>query len=222
MKDNPDFGLPNLLNSFIKNTTVDERQNSEFLIKFDEDDNIEDIKSILDLYWNLNIKPFFWERLGGRSSLHEVQTYLYKYKNPNCTWIQVIADDFIYTRPGFVTEILNIPDNYNYIGTEAFVSPKTQGTAPCFSRKLMDACCGDFGPQPNSDGFATGLNEIMNQKYNINLGLDIEPYYYRVSCNTSENWDSSFNKMTKDGLDIIYSLMSKNIYLNILNDKNYD
>jgi hypothetical protein len=94
MKDNPDFGLPNLLNSFIKNTTVDERQNSEFLIKFDEDDNIEDIKSILDLYWNLNIKPFFWERLGGRSSLHEVQTYLYKYKNPNCTWIQVIADDF--------------------------------------------------------------------------------------------------------------------------------
>jgi len=219
MPKDTEYRLPGLLNSFIQHTTPIEREYSEFLIKFDTEDDEEAILSILRQF-DLNIKYFFWPQYGGRNSLHEVQSYLYRFKNPNSNWIQVIADDFIFTRPGFVTEILNISDNYNIIGTSNMATMELcRGLAPCFSRKFLDACCGLFGPHSNSDDFSTYIDTEFFNRFNIKLGIDIDPYYWRVDLETSEDVHNKFNLMTKSNCEIIYELIIKNIYLNMLNDK---
>lgn len=213
-KNNPTYGLNNLLKSFIDNTNNEERCSSEFLIKIDDDDDsiIEDIELFSDI---LNIKTFIWPQYGGRNSLHEVQYYLYKYKNENTKWIQVIADDFLFTRNNFITDILSINTDYLILGSDK-CNDLCHGTAPCFSRKLCDALAGSFGCHSNSDGFAFGLGEIMQKKYNINIISDIKPYYIRTQYHYTSEIHNKFNRITQDHSNLIYELLAKNLYLNIL------
>ena len=221
-KDNPDHDLLLLLKSFTHFTTPEERSKCEFVIKFDEDDDeIEELKKFLEEGDSgLIVKTFTWAQNGGRNSLHEVQSLLYGYIDPKVTWIQVIADDFVFTRPNFVTEILESENNYNYIGVED--EPVTRSIAPCFSRTLLDACCGYFGPQPNADGFSTALRQIMLKKYDIDIGIDIPVYYQRKHGRQSEQWQENHNKIMKDFdvLNIIHQLVSRNVFLCMQEKKN--
>ena len=152
-KDNSDHNLLGLLQSFLHFTTPEERSQCEFLIKFDEDD--DEVQNEIKKFFEKGdldfvVKTFTWARNGGRNSLHEVQSLLYGYINPQSTWIHVIADDFVFIRSNFVTDILNSDNNFTLIGIE----DRGYDLAPCFSRKLLDACCGYFGTQPNGDGFS--------------------------------------------------------------------
>jgi|TARA_R110002020_G_scaffold210252_4_gene416244 hypothetical protein len=214
-KDNPDHNLMGLLKSFMDFTTPEERKQCEWLIKFDEDDSeLGEVKEYIEaLSSEVVIRSFTWARNGGRNALHEVQSLLYGYINDKSSWIHVMADDFIFTRPGFVTDILNTDDNFTFIGKEAF--PVVRSIAPCFSRKLLDACCGYFGSQPNADGFSSGIRETLIQKYNIDIGTDIDYYYIRNSFTSGEDWEDNHNKAMKnfEMLNRIYQLLAKNVYL---------
>ena len=136
MKGNPDHNLTALIQSFIHFTTPEERKQCEWLIKFDDDDSdaVQLKKSLEEANLDFTIKPFTWARNGGRNSLHEVQSLLYGYINPQSTWIHVIADDFVFTRSNFVTDILNSDSNFTLIGIE----DRGYDLAPCFSRKLLE------------------------------------------------------------------------------------
>jgi hypothetical protein len=219
-KDNPDHNLIRFLHSFMAFTTPEERAKCEFLIKFDEDDDeLDDATTFMDsISSEVTIKRYTWARNGGRNSLHEAQSLLYGYLNPDSKWIQIIADDFVFTRPGFVTDILNTDDNFTFIGKET--QPVVRSIAPCFSRKFLDACCGYFGPQPNADGFSTQVNNIMKSKYNTDLGVDIPFYYQRYYGRQSEQWHENHNKLMKDQemLDRIHDLVANNLWLNINNE----
>tara|TARA_R110001583_G_scaffold187345_2_gene348625 strand:- start:5674 stop:6426 length:753 start_codon:yes stop_codon:yes gene_type:complete len=214
-KNNRDHNLVGLLKSFMAFTTPEERVHCEFLIKFDEDDNeLDEAKAFIDrISSEVVVKTYTWARNGGRNSLHEVQSLLYGYIDPSSKWIQIIADDFVFSRPRFVTDILNTDDNFTFIGKEGF--PVTRSIAPCFSRKLLDACCGYFGTQPNGDGFSSGIRETLIEKYGIDVGLDIPYYYIRTATNSTEDWECNHNKAMKDFemLNRTYQLMAKNIYL---------
>tara|TARA_R110002110_G_scaffold200259_3_gene410987 strand:- start:3273 stop:4028 length:756 start_codon:yes stop_codon:yes gene_type:complete len=221
-KDNPNHNLKVLLESFIHFTTPEERLQCEFLIKFDDDDDEHEIELeyLETISEKIGIRTFTWARNGGRNSLHEVQSLLYGYIHRDSKWIHVIADDFIFTRSGFVSDILNTDNHFTFIGKETF--PVTQSIAPCFSRKFLDACCGYFGTQPNADGFSSGINESFIQKYGIDLGINIPTYYVRTGQASTENWESNHNKAMKDFemLNRIYQLMAKNIYLCIKDSDN--
>ena len=219
-KNNPTYSLPIFLDSFLQHTNTEERKHSEILIKIDEDDG--GISSdVSEFASNINIKTFSWARHGGRHSLHENQFYLYKYKNPLSAWIQVMADDFIFTRSNFITEILNIQSKYQILGTK-LTEKLCHGCAPCFSRSVADSLCGMFGGNANADGFVFFLEKILKKEYNINnLVIDIEPYYQRTQCgHTGENKSDPFNKMTQHKTDIIFEQQARNLYLSMLDFEN--
>jgi len=220
-KDNSDHNLLGLLQSFLHFTTPEERSQCEFLIKFDEDD--DEVQNEIKKFFEKGdldfvVKTFTWARNGGRNSLHEVQSLLYGYINPQSTWIHVIADDFVFIRSNFVTDILNSDNNFTLIGIE----DRGYDLAPCFSRKLLDACCGYFGTQPNGDGFSSGIRTTLLKKYDIDIGLEIKRYYSRSSSNSGEDWEDNHNKIMKnfDMLNRIYQLISKNIFLCMKDSKN--
>lgn len=216
-KDNPDHRLLNLLYSFINCTTPEERQQSEFLIKFDDDDDTagleNDIKKL-----DMDVKTFKWGRHGARAGLHETQHYLYRFTNAKTKWLQTFADDFEFTRKGFVSELLSIEDNYNFIGSEDFCSPRCGGTAPCFSRKLVDACGGYFGPQANSDGFSSDLNALMLKFYGIDLCINIEPYYRRLSFESRSDPNVPFRTITGSFGNVTMNPTARNVALNMYFD----
>lgn len=219
-KDNPTYKLPELLNSFIDNTDQKEKTQTEILIKTDDDDH--DISKDIDKYKDvLNIKKYTWPRFGGRDDLHLAQSILYKFRNSNSTHIQLMADDFVFTRPNFVSEILGIKNciPYHIIMPER-LTEWVPAAAPCFSVPLLEVMCGIFGGQPNSDGLAYDLIDTMNIKYNINIQLSIEDYYKRTVNDYSGEIFSDYNlNLLKYKHNDFTNSCAKNLFLNIKNDQ---
>jgi len=218
-KNNPDCKIENLLDSFDRNSNNTEKRQTEFLIKTDtdDDDHTRDLKFFADSKgYGFAVKIFTWDRHGGRHSLHEVQHYLYRYINEKTQWIQVIADDFEFKRSGFVSEILNIPNAYAILNRSEGKWGR-RGYAPCFSRKLLDACS-FFTPHSNCDGFAYDIAEGLRDDYDIDIMISsVADYYERMIYNTTnEDMDSDFRKMaTHYNVRSVNSSVRKNIYLNM-------
>ena len=105
-KDNPDSALTRLLDSAVACTTPEEQQQIEFLIKFDDDDEHRLPDAELTGY-PFAVRPFCWSRGEGRHGLHNVQEYLFTQRDPRSRFLLMTADDFLFTRPGFVEEILH-------------------------------------------------------------------------------------------------------------------
>ena len=114
-KDNPDCGLRRLLDSAVATTTPAEREQLEFLIKFDSDDDRRMTDAELAAY-PFAVKPFVWSRGEGRHGLHNAQEYLFTQRDPRSRFLLMTADDFFFTRPGFVSEILAIQDEFAILG----------------------------------------------------------------------------------------------------------
>src|SRR5262249_16563627 len=114
-KDNPDSYLRRLLDSAVDYTTPEERKQIEFLIKFDHDDELRPPKDFARAY-PFRIKTFEWSRGEGRHSLHHAQEYMFAQRDPRSRFCLMTADDFYFTRGGFVSEILNIRDEFVIIG----------------------------------------------------------------------------------------------------------
>jgi len=193
-KDNPDCGLTRLLDSAVEHIAPHERDQIEFLIKFDDDDN-ERISDNLLAAYPFRIRTVTWSRGEGRHALHHAQEYLFTLRDPRSRFCLMTADDFYFTRSGFVSEILSIPDEFCILG---FRRPPIESWAgvyerdemirqwvvscgpwsPVVSSRLIEVCQ-NFGWQANVDSWLMGLSVVIYDLYRIVLWRQHADFYTR-------------------------------------------
>jgi hypothetical protein len=193
VKDNPASDLPRLLDSAVTHIAPHERDQIEFLIKYDDDDQRPG-DSFFARY-PFRIRTFTWSRGEGRHSLHHAQEYLFTQRDPRSRFCLMTADDFHFTRSGFVSEILSIPDEFCILG---YTRPPIESYAgiyeqeevirrwvvsfgewsPVISTRLIEVCQ-NFGWQANVDGWLMGLSIVLYDLYKIVLWRTHEPFYAR-------------------------------------------
>jgi hypothetical protein len=194
VKDNPASNLPCLLDSAVEHIRSDERNQIEFLIKYDDDDDQRPPDSFFGRY-PFTIRRFVWSRGEGRHSLHHAQEYLFAQRDPRSRFCLMTADDFYFTRTGFVSEILAVPEDFCIIGhnrppIEAFAGIYEQESAtrqwnvafgemsPVVSARLIEVCQ-NFGWQSNVDSWLMGLSVVLYDLYKVVIWRAITPYYER-------------------------------------------
>jgi hypothetical protein len=193
-KGNPDCGLERLLDSAVACTTPAEREQIEFLIKFDSDDDARLPDSFFAKY-PFAVKPFSWSRGEGRHALHHAQEYMFAQRDPRSRFCLMTADDFYFNRPGFVSEILAVEDEFCIMGfnrppIEAFAGIYEQEMrvrqwvvsfgcwSPVVSSRLIEVCQ-NFGWQANVDSWLMGLCVTLYDLYGIVIWKTHEPFYQR-------------------------------------------
>jgi hypothetical protein len=194
VKDNPDSNVKRLLDTAVAHTTPEERQQLEFLIKYDDDDEQRPPESFFAEY-PFQIRTFVWSRGEGRHYLHHAQEYLFTQRDPRSRFVLMTADDFEFTRSGFVTEILNIPDEFIILvpvrpPIESFAGIYENEEAirrwivsfgllsPVISVRLIEVCQ-NFGWQSNVDSWLMGLSVVLYDLYQIILWRQIDHFYRR-------------------------------------------
>jgi hypothetical protein len=194
VKDNPDSQLPQMLDSVMDHTTPTERDQIEFLIKYDDDDDARPPNSFFDRY-PFRIRTFVWSRGEGRHSLHHAQEYLFAQRNPASRFCLMTADDFVFTRSGFVSEILAIPDEFCIIGQnrppiEAYAGVYEQeemvrqwvvsfgAWSPVISSRVIEVCQ-NFGWQANVDSWLMGLSVVLYDLYGVVIWKTLPSFYGR-------------------------------------------
>jgi hypothetical protein len=193
-KGNPDSDLPRLLASAAEHTTPAEREQVEFLIKFDADDDERPTDAELARY-PFRVRTFIWSRGEGRHGLHHAQEYLFAQRDPRSRFCLLTADDFYFTRPGFVSDILAVKDEFAILGyvrppIEQFAGVYEQPDAvrrwatafgcwsPVVSTRLVEVCQ-NLGWQANVDGWLMGLSVVLFDLYGVILWQQHEPFYAR-------------------------------------------
>lgn len=194
VKDNPDSAVERLLDSVVATTTPAEREQIEFLIKYDDDDDQRPADGTFDRY-PFAVKTFCWSRGEGRHGLHNVQEYLFTQRDPRSRFLLMTADDFTFTRPGFVSEILAVPDEFVILGhkrppIEAYAGRYEEDKmirdwvvsfgcwSPVVSVRLIEVCQ-NFGWQANVDSWLMGLSVVLYDLYGVVLWQTHEPFYER-------------------------------------------
>src|SRR5262249_28240042 len=114
-KGNPDSDVRRLLDSARAHVREDECDQIEFLIKYDDDDDQRPPDSFFAAY-PFPIRTFVWSRGEGRHHLHHAQEYMFAQRDPRSRFCLMTADDFMFTRSNFVSEILSIPDEFVILG----------------------------------------------------------------------------------------------------------
>ena len=180
VKDNPDSNVKRLLDTAAANVAPEERDQIEFLIKYDEDDDARPPDSFFAAY-PFKIRTFIWSRGEGRHYLHHAQEYLFTQRDPRSRFLLMTADDFRFIRPGFVSEILSIKDEFCILGHNrppieawAGVYEKEKairqwvvsfgGLSPVVSVRLIEVCQ-NFGWQSNVDSWLMGLSVVLYDMY---------------------------------------------------------
>ena len=194
VKENPDSNVRRLLDSAVVHTSPDERDKIEFLIKYDDDDDGRPPDKFFARY-PFPIRTFAWSRGEGRHYLHHAQEYLFAQRDPRSRFCLMTADDFLFTRPNFVSEILSIPDEFCIVGPvrppiESFAGIYEKEEAirqwvvafgplsPVISARLIEVCQ-NFGWQSNVDSWLMGLSIVLYDLYRVIIWRSIEPYYER-------------------------------------------
>ena len=194
VKDNPDSNVKRLLDSALFHIRPEERDQIEFLIKYDDDDDKRPPESFFAAY-PFQIRTFAWGRGEGRHHLHHAQEYLFAQRNPRSRFLLMTADDFSFTRTGFVSEILAIKDEFVIIGRhrppiEAWAGCYEQeakirqwvvsfeGLSPVISVRLIEVCQ-NFGWQSNVDSWLMGLSVVLYDMYAIVIWRAMHPFYER-------------------------------------------
>jgi len=194
VKNNPDSDVKRLLESALAYVSPRERDQLEFLIKYDDDDDARPPDAFFAAY-PFPIRTFTWSRGEGRHHLHHAQEHLFAQRDPRARFCLMTADDFYFTRPNFVTEILNVQDEFCIIGPsrppiEAFAGIYEQEEAirrwvvafgllsPVVSTRLIEVCQ-NLGWQANVDGWLMALSVALYDLYQVVIWRSIEPYYER-------------------------------------------
>ncbi len=195
VKDNPASNLQKLLDSAVVHVRPEERHRIEFLIKYDDDDDLRPPDDFFARY-PFSIRRFVWSRGEGRHSLHHAQEFLFAQRDPRSRYCLMTADDFYFTRTGFVSEILSVPDEFCIIGHNRPPIEQYAGIyeneeairrwvvafgemSPVVSARLIEVCQ-NFGWQSNVDSWLMGLSVVLFDLYGILLWRAIEPYYERT------------------------------------------
>jgi hypothetical protein len=194
VKDNPDSNVKRLLDSAVEYVRPDERDKIEFLIKYDDDDDLSPLDSFFAGY-PFSIRTFSWSRGEGRHYLHHAQEYLFTQRDPRSRFCLMTADDFVFTRSNFVTEILNVRDEFCILGhnrpeIESYAGIYENEEAirrwvvafgllsPVISARLIEVCQ-NFGWQANVDSWVMGLSVVLYDLYGIVIWKKFESFYER-------------------------------------------
>src|SRR5262249_62071097 len=86
IKDNPDSNVRRLLDSAVQHTTAREREQIEFLIKYDSDDDQRPTDEFFASY-PFAVRTFVWSRGEGRHYLHHAQEYLFAQRDPRSRYL---------------------------------------------------------------------------------------------------------------------------------------
>jgi glycosyltransferase involved in cell wall biosynthesis len=195
VKDNPASGLRSFFDSLVKTTTPQERAQLEVLIKFDSDDQDRPGEEFFASY-PVTVRTFVYSRGEGRHSLHHAQEYLFAQRDPRSRFILLTADDFIFNRCGWVSEILAVRDELVILG---FVRPHIEQLAqgwdapenhkrwitcfgewsPVVSVRLIEICQ-NFGWQANVDSWLMALSLAVYDMYRVVLWKPHQPFYRRT------------------------------------------
>jgi hypothetical protein len=194
VKDNPDSNVIRLLDSAAAHVSPAERNQIEFLIKYDDDDDARPPDSFFSAY-PFTIRTFVWSRGEGRHYLHHAQEYMFAQRNRRSRFCLMTADDFQFTRSNFVSDILSVPDEFCILGPirppiESFAGIYENEEAirrwvvvfgplsPVVSARLVEVCQ-NFGWQSNVDSWLMGLSVVLFDLYKKIIWKPIEPYYQR-------------------------------------------
>ncbi len=194
VKDNPDSDLPRMLDSAAAHVTPRERDQIEFLIKFDHDDDGRPPDRFFARY-PFAVRSFVWSRGEGRHALHHAQEHLFAQRDPRSRFCLMTADDFYFTRTGFVSEILDIREEFCILGPrrppiESFAGAYEQEEmirrwvvscgpwSPVVSARLIEVCQ-NFGWQANVDSWLMGLSVVLYDLYGIVLWRQHAEFYAR-------------------------------------------
>jgi hypothetical protein len=241
-KDNPDCGLRRLLDSAVATTTPAEREQLEFLIKFDADDDQRMTDAELAAY-PFAVKPFVWSRGEGRHGLHNAQEYLFTERNPTGRFCLMTADDFVFTRPGWVSDVLAVEDEFCVLGyvrppIEAYAGRYDRedmirswvvsfgGWSPVVSSRLIEVCQ-NFGWQANVDSWLMGLSVVLYDLYGVVLWKTHAPFYERrgaddrpASCGLAPTYNrmeitNNVGPLNRYWFELVRR-QARNVYLNML------
>lgn len=242
VQDNPDSNVGRLLDSIVACTDSTERREIEVLIKYDSDDECRPQEGFFSQY-PFAVKTFTWSRGEGRHALHNAQEYLFTQRDPKSRFLLMTADDFVFTRPGFVHEILSIRDEFCILGfrrppIEAYAGRYEQEKmirdwvvsfgcwSPVVSARLIEVCQ-NFGWQANCDSWLMGLAVVLYDMYGIMIWKQHEPFYERrgsyerpASCGaapTFNNMELTNNKgpENKYWFELVRR-QARNVYLNMV------
>jgi hypothetical protein len=241
VKDNPDSNLPRLLDSTVAHTTPRERSQIEFLIKYDADDDQRPPASFFARY-PFPVRTFVWSRGEGRHSLHNAQEHLFTQRDPRSRFCLMTADDFFFTRTGFVSEILSIRDEFCILGwrrppIESYAGVYDQEAvvrqwvvacgawSPVVTGRLIEVCQ-NFGWQANVDSWLMGLSVVLYDLYKIVLWRQHAEFYARggsfdrpASVGTAPTYNNMELTCDRGPLNKYWFELvrrqARNIYLNI-------
>lgn len=194
VKDNPDSNIALILDSATQYTTPEEREKIEFLIKYDSDDDQRPPESFFKRY-PFRIRVFCYARGDGRHSLHHAQEYLFAQRDQRSRFCLMIADDFEFSRIGWVSEILAVKNEFCILGHNRPAIESYKGIyenkaairkwnvafgclAPVVSTRLIEVCQ-NFGWQANVDSWLMALSVVLYDLYGIILWKSHKPFYHR-------------------------------------------
>jgi hypothetical protein len=237
-KDNPASSLPGLLDSAVAFTSREERRHLEFLIKFDDDDDLRPPDRVLAEY-PFAVRTFAWSRGEGRHYLHHAQEYLFAQRDPRSRFCLMTADDFRFTRLNWVSDILKVQDEFCILGPFVPAIPSFTGIyeneeairrwvtafgdlSPVVSTRLIEVCQ-NFGWQSNVDSWLMGLSVVLYDLYGIIIWKPIERFYRREGgyglgdTPTYNNMEATSQKgpHNKYWFELVRR-QARNVYLNML------
>jgi hypothetical protein len=240
VKNNKDSNIENLLSSLEK--CGGNKENCEVLVKYDNDDDLQPDQKYFDKF-PFQVKKFVWSRGEGRHSFHLDHFYLFSQINRKSSFVLLCADDFTFTRKGFIEDILSIKEEYCFVGprrprVEIYkgrwrepaimnVWKHNEGVSlPCFSVRCIEVLQ-NYGWQCNGDNWKTLLHILMYEKYNLDLWRTVPNFFSRNPTDGTSGFGESYNNMEMDGVKnpsntYYYDLVeqqAKNLYLNIISDK---
>ena len=213
VQDNPDSQISLFLSSVL--ACVDNPKDKiEFIIKYDSDDSQIPDDDFFNEY-PFSIKRIVMARGEGRHSIHLDHMYCFAQRDLRSRFIMIGSDDFIFNRPGFIDDILNIKDEICVVGyakprvdlyknkwqdpTMIEVWKHNEGVClPCFSVKFIEIVQ-NFGWQCNTDNWQTLLTILMYEKYNIDIFKTISPFYSRNPTLGNSGYSKTYNNMEIDG-----------------------
>lgn len=228
IKNNPDSNLNNFLYSLKETCSRDELAKLEVIIKYDDDD---DLRPSNDYLTQHGIKYVVYDRCTGRSMLHHFCEYLFTLRNKDSGFVLQAADDFRFTRPGWVSDILSHKKKYLFLGCGQcdkepgpwHTKPRPPiehinynnmmswrcifgNVCPIFSTSLIETTQ-NFGWTSSIDAWAYLLAMMCYHDFKINI-FDYMPAFYERTEGfgvAGEKHDETFKK----GFDYSYNQMQQ-------------
>ena len=236
---NPDSNIWKMLDSLA--SCGANWNNCEVLIKYDTDDM--DRPAPGDLPYRFPIKQYVWSRGEGRHGIHLDHFYLFAQHDPRSRFMLLVADDFTFTRKGFIEDVLSIQDEFCFVGPnrprvevykDHWREPEVMNVwkhsegphLPCVSVRCIEVLQ-NYGWQSNGDGWITLLQILMFEKYGVDMWRTVAPFFKRNPTRGRSGYGPTYNNMELDGsrnpsnpyyFDLVEQ-QAKNLWLNMTEGK---